>query len=159
MGSMLILNRPTMNVETLCSPTTTVGQVATVLREAASRVTPSLVHDAFTLLQSLPEVSTERFSIADMGLDGMHAMISNMILFQPKEINFGDSFFGNGGSPESLRPQIDRGNRRFRFLVIYPMRNDGGIELVLGTLPDELEMLKKDEEFMKYAELMDHSQH
>ncbi|KAF2171432.1 hypothetical protein M409DRAFT_63707 [Zasmidium cellare ATCC 36951] len=159
MGSMLILNRPTMNLETLCSPTTSVGQVATILREAAARVTPSLVHDAFTLLQSLPEVSTDRFSIADMGLDGMHAMISNMILFQPKEICFGDSFFGNGGSPESLRPQIDRGNRRFRFLVVYPMRSDGGIELVLGTLPDELDMLKKDEEFMKYAELMDHSQH
>lgn len=159
MGSMLILNRPTMDVETLCSPATSTGAVASVLREAASRITPSLVHDAFTLLQSLPEVSTDRFSIADMGLDGMHAMISNMILFQPKEINFGDGFFANGGSPESLRPQIDRGNRRFRFLVIYPMRSDGGIELVLGTLPDELQMLKKDEEMMKYAQLMDCSQH
>jgi len=30
------------------------------------------------------------------------------------------------------------------------MRKDGGVELVLGTLPEELEMLKKDEEFTKY---------
>lgn len=159
MGSMLILNRPVMNVEALCSPDTSIGTIAKLLREAASRITPSLVHDAFTLLQALPDVSTDTFSIADMGLDGMHAMISNMILFQPSEINFGDSFFANGGSPESLRPQIDRGNRRFRFLVIYPMRKDGGVELVLGTLPDELDMLKMDAEFMKYAELMDQSQH
>ena len=27
------------------------------------------------------------------------------------------------------------------------MRNDGGVELSLGTFPEELEMLKTDEEF------------
>jgi aryl carrier-like protein len=156
MGSMLIVNRATMGVEKLCSPDTSVGTVAYALREAAARITPSLVHNCFTLLQSLPAVDPQgRFSYADMGLDGMHAMISNMMLFQPSEISFGDGFFGNGGSPETLRPQIERGSGRFRFLVIHPMRSDGGAELVLGTLPEELEMLKSDLEFTKYARLMD----
>lgn len=82
-------------------------------------------------------------------------MISNLMLFQPSEISFGDGIFANGGSPEALRPQIERGNRRFRFLVIHPMRKDGGVELVLGSLPDEMEMLKKDHEFMRYAMLLD----
>lgn len=153
MGSMLILNRPNMPVETLCSPETSIGRIAYLLREAAARITPSLVHDAFTLLQSLPDY--DRFTIACMGLTGMHAMISNLMLFQTSEISFGDEFFAHGGSPEAMRPQIERGHQRFRFLVIYPMKYDGGLELVLGTSPEELDMLKTDEEFMKYAKLLD----
>lgn len=153
MGSMLILNRPNMPIETLCSPQTSIGRIAHLLRKAAARITPSLVHDAFTLLQSLPDYS--RFTTACMGLTGMHAMISNLMLFQTSEISFGDDFFANGGSPEVMRPQIERGHKRFRFLVIHPMKNDGGVELVLGTLPEELEMLKSDEEFTKYAKLID----
>jgi hypothetical protein len=35
------------------------------------------------------------------------------------------------------------------------MRNDGGVELVLGTFPEELDMLKSDEEFIRYAKLID----
>ena len=153
MGSMLILNRPNMPVETLCSPQTSIGRIASLLREAAARINPSLVHDAFTLLQSLPDYS--RFTTACMGLAGMHAMISNLMLFQMSDISFGDAFFAGGGSPEALRPQVERGNKRFRFLVIYPMKNDGGVELALGTFPEELEMLKADKEFTKYARLMD----
>ena len=157
MGSLLFLNRPNMPVEKLCSPETSVGHIAYLLREAAGRVTPSLVHDAFTLLQSLPDYRNDRFSIACAGLAGMHAMISNMMLFQTSEVSFGDGFFAGGGSPEAMRPQIERGHKRFRFLVILPMKSDGGVELLLGTLPEELEMLQKDEEFTKYAKLVDYS--
>lgn len=153
MGSMLIVNRPNMPVETLCSPKTSIGRIAYLLREAAARITPSLVHDAYTLLRSLPDYS--RFTNACMGLEGMHAMISNLMLFQTSEISFGDGFFAGGGSPEAMRPQIERVSKHFRFLVIYPIKSDGGVELVLGTLPEELEMLKTDEEFTKYAKLMD----
>ena len=153
MGSMLILNRPNMPIETLCAPNTSIGRIAYLLRKAAARITPSLVHDAFTLLRSLPDHS--RFTTACMGLEGMHAMISNLLLFQTNEVSFGDRFFTRGGSPESMRPQLERGNRRFRFLVIYPMKNDGGVELVLGTSPEELEMLTTDGEFMRYAQLID----
>lgn len=153
MGSMLILKRPNMPIETLCSPETSIGRIACVLREAAARITPSLVHDAFTLLQSL--LDHDRFTIACMDLTGMHAMISNLMLFQTSEVSFGDEFFADGGCPPAMRPQIERGHKRFRFLVIYPMRNDGGVELVLGTFPEELDMLKSDEEFIRYAKLID----
>ncbi|KAJ5197404.1 hypothetical protein N7449_007883 [Penicillium cf. viridicatum] len=84
---------------------------------------------------------------ANMGLEHMNAMISNMMLFPTNEICFGDAFFANGGLPESLRPQLERGNGRFRFLVIFPIREDGGIELAFGTHPEELEMFQADEEF------------
>ncbi|EHK24063.1 uncharacterized protein TRIVIDRAFT_147666 [Trichoderma virens Gv29-8] len=156
MGSLLILNRSSMSIESLCSPKTSIGDVACLLRQSARRITPSLIHDAFSILQSLPDHT--RFSTANMGLEHMHAMISNMMLFQTSEIRFGDKFFANGGSPESLRPQLERGNGRFRFLVIFPMKKDGGVELVMGTHPEELEMLMTDEEFTKYASLIGCSQ-
>ncbi|KAK7418709.1 hypothetical protein QQX98_003727 [Neonectria punicea] len=153
MGSLLILNRSSMPIETLCSPDTSIGHIAYLLRQSAARITPSLVHDAFTILKSLPDHS--RFSTANMGLEHMHAMISNMMLFPTSEVCFGDKFFDNGGEPESMRPQLERGNGRFRFLVIFPMTKDGSVELVLGTHPEELEMLRTDEEFAKYADLVD----
>ncbi|KAF5565221.1 nonribosomal peptide synthetase [Fusarium napiforme] len=153
MGSLLVMNRPVMPIETLCSPGTNISQIARVIREAAARITPSLVHDTFTLLRSMTDYSKP--ATANMGLEHMNAMISNMMLFQTSDISFGDSFF-EGGSPEAMRPQIERGHRRFRFLVISPMRKDGGVELVLGTLPEELNMLMSDEEFTKYAVLLDH---
>ncbi|XPS80139.1 hypothetical protein M3J09_012100 [Ascochyta lentis] len=153
MGSMLILNRANMPVEVLCAPDTSIGQVALLLREAAARISPSVVHDAFTLLKSLPDYS--RFSTANMGIGHMHAMISNMMLFQTSEISFGDALFANGGSPLTMRPQLERGSGRFRFLCIFPMKEDGGIELALGTYPEEREMMQRDEVFTKYAQLVD----
>ncbi|KAJ5642941.1 transferase family protein [Penicillium longicatenatum] len=153
MGSLLILNRATMPIEILCSDETSIGRVAYLLRQSAARITPSVVHDAFSILQSLPDHS--RFSTANMGIEHMHAMISNMMLFPNSEVYFGDSFFANGGLPESLRPQLERGNGRFRFLVILPIREDGGVEFVLGTHPEELDLFQADENFTKYAKLVD----
>ena len=155
MGSMLLNNRPNMPVETLCSSTTNIARVAHCIREATARITPSLYHDAYTLLESLPDYS--KFTVAAMGLSGMHAMISNLMLFQTSEISFGDRFFADGGSPHAMRPQMDRCHKHFRFLVIFPMRKDGGVELVLGTYPEELEMLQKDEDLVKYAKLVESS--
>jgi aryl carrier-like protein len=153
MGSLLIMNRPSMPIEKLCSSDTSIAQIAGVIRAAAGRITPSLVHDAFTLLRSMSDYSKP--ATANMGLEHMHAMISNMMLFQTSDISFGDSFFA-GGSPEAMRPQIERGHRRFRFLVISPLREDGGVELIFPTLPEELKMLMNDAEFTKYATLLDH---
>ena len=153
MGSLLVMNRTTMPIETLCSPDTSIGQVALLIREAAARITPSLVHDAFTLLRSMTDYSKP--ATANMGIEHMNAMVSNMMLFSTSKISFGNAFFAAGGCAEAMRPQIERGHRRFRFLVISPMRKDGGVELVLGTLPEELKMLKTDDEFTKYARLID----
>ncbi|OAA53543.1 transferase family protein [Cordyceps fumosorosea ARSEF 2679] len=153
MGSMLIMSRSVLSAGELCAPETSLGRIAQVLRDTAARITPSLVHDAFTLLQSLPDHT--RFSTANMGLEHMHAMISNLMLFPLSEVDFGSKFFGNSGSPEAMRPQLVRGNGRFRFWIISPMKKDGAVELVLGTFPEELEFFKGDEEFGKYAKVVD----
>ncbi|MCJ1283549.1 hypothetical protein MMC26_002879 [Xylographa opegraphella] len=152
MGSCLVTNRPYMSVEELCAPETSIGRIAYLVREAATRITPSLVHDAFTLLQSVPDYSM--LTNACMGLAGMHAMMNNLMLFQTGEISFGGEFFANEGVPDTMRLQMDRFNTAFRLLIILPMRDDGGVELLLGTLPEELDMLTKDEEFTQYARFM-----
>ena len=149
MGSCLVTNRPWMPVEELCAPGTTIGRIAYLVRQAAARITPSLVHDAFTLLQSVPDYSM--LTNACMGLAGMHAMMNNLMLFQTGDISFGGEFFANEGVPDTMRLQMDRFNTAFRLLIILPMREDGGVELLLGTLPEEFDILTADEEFIKYA--------
>ncbi len=152
MGNMFVRNWSHMPVKTLCSSEISVGRVACLIREAAARITPSLVHDVFTLLQSVPDYTM--CNSAAVGLTGMHASLTNMLLFPTSEVSFGSEFFANGGSPDTMRPQIERFSTNFRLLVILPMREDGGVELLLGTLPEEFEMLTTDEEFTRYAKLM-----
>jgi len=152
MGSCLVTNRPYMPVGELCAPETTIAQIACILREAAARINPQLVHDAFTLLQSVPDFSM--LTNACMGLGGMHAMMNNMMLFRTDAISFGGEFFANEGVPDTMRVQMDRFNTAFRLLIILPMRPDGGVELLLGTLPEEFDMLMADEDFTKFAKFL-----
>lgn len=153
-GSMLIMSRTMMPVEELCSPNTSLAKVAHLIRKTIAKVDTALVHDAYTLLRSMTDYTKP--ATANMGLEHMNEMISNMILWQQEEnsSSFGEGLF-SGGKPKATYPQIERGHRRFRFSLVHPMRADGGVELELGTLPEELKMLQQDEHFSKYARLLD----
>ncbi len=78
-----------------------------------------------------------------------------MILFQMSEINIRGKFFNNGGELKTTRPQLKEGGGSFRFLVIFLLEKDGGVELVLGTFPEERDVLQKNNGCTRYAELMD----
>ncbi|KAM0444951.1 hypothetical protein ACHAQK_002489 [Fusarium lateritium] len=149
MGNLVIINRPSMPLATLCGTGTTVGQISQVLRAAAVHITPSLVHDAFTLLQSVPDYT--KVTTACMGMEGMHIAVNNLMLFQTSAISFGDEFLGDGGVPSAMRIQMDSINAAFRMAVIHPLREDGGVEFVIGTLPEELDVLLADGEFTRYC--------
>ncbi|KAL0765367.1 hypothetical protein CaCOL14_012116 [Colletotrichum acutatum] len=153
MGNLVVINRPSMPVATLCGTETTVAQIAQVLRAAAVHITPSLVHDAFTLLQSVPDYT--KVTTACMGMEGMHTAVNNLMLFQTNAISFGDEFLDDGGVPSAMRVQMDAINAAFRMLVIHPLREDGGIELVIGTLPEELDVLLADGEFTGYCRFVE----
>ena len=73
-----------MPIVELCSPKTSAGRITYLIQKTTANITPALVHDAYTLLQPLADYS--RFTTACIALAGMHAMISNMILFQTSEI-------------------------------------------------------------------------
>ncbi|KAF4463402.1 transferase family [Fusarium albosuccineum] len=148
MGNLVVINRPSMPLATLCGTDTTVGQISQVLRAAAVHITSSLVHDAFTLLQSVPDYT--KVTTACMGMEGMHTAVNNLMLFQTSFISFGDEFLDDGGVPSTMRVQMDAINAAFRMLVIHPLREDGGVELVIGTLPEELDALLADGEFTSW---------
>ncbi|KAI1266947.1 transferase family protein [Xylariaceae sp. FL1019] len=153
MGSLLLFNRPSMPVETFCSPSTSVAQVARLIRDAGARITPQVAHDTFCLYQNIEDRS--RFGGAGVGLEHMHTLISNVMMFSTDELGFGERLFDDGGIPFTMRPQLERHVGRFRINVIFPMTKDGSVELVCGTHPEELDMLQKDEEFSRYADLID----
>ncbi|UKZ86253.1 uncharacterized protein TrAFT101_002089 [Trichoderma asperellum] len=152
MGNMLVVTRSSLPVDELCSPKTSIGRISLLIREAASGVNPSVVNDAFGLLEGVPDYTDLRYAF--MRLDGLDAMITNMMLFPANDVAFGGEFFEAGGQAEAVRIVHDGFNTGFRMCVILPYRKDGGIEFLFGTFPEELERLKEDEEFMKYAKYM-----
>ncbi|KAF1934949.1 acetyl-CoA synthetase-like protein [Clathrospora elynae] len=152
MGSMLFFNRTRTPIHELCDPHTSISDVAHMLRSSAARMTPPLIHDAFTLLQQVPDYTVH--SMASKGLHHMNTLVSNMMLVQLDELNFGERYFANEGVPELMRLPIERPNKSLRFLCVYPFRADGRLEVAVGMFPEEREMLERDEEFMRYTEFV-----
>ncbi|RFU76421.1 transferase family [Trichoderma arundinaceum] len=151
MGNVIVISRPSLPIETLCSPETGLGQIALLIRETTACVSPQLVHDAFGLLQRVPDFTQVDYVSKHLSVEGLDTMLSNMVLFQASDMPFGGSLFENEGVPDAIRPLIDGSNTSHRMCFIPPIRKDGGIEFVLGVFPEELESMMKDEEFTKYA--------
>nr|POE93187.1 non-canonical non-ribosomal peptide synthetase fub8 [Quercus suber] len=151
MHSFVFINRLHMSLKELCSPKTSIARIALVLREAASRINSSLVHDTYTVLRADRDIAVH--IAARMRRERMYAMLNNMMLFQTGGIEFGGKFFADRGALSAMRFRIDWVNT-IELLVILPMRKDGGVELLLGAPPEELDMLMKDEMFGKYASFM-----
>ncbi|KAL5589751.1 hypothetical protein FOVSG1_011618 [Fusarium oxysporum f. sp. vasinfectum] len=155
MANCVIMNRQHMSISELCSSQTSLYKIAQICREARTRVDQELVHDAFSLLHTIQDNSPGNHTTAFLGQgiqDGPHSLFNNMMLFQASDIGpFGGDIFE---APEAVRVQMDWLNKAFRSLFILPMRKDGGVELLLGTLPEELDAMKNDHEFMQFAEFL-----
>ncbi|KAF5249356.1 hypothetical protein FANTH_5437 [Fusarium anthophilum] len=155
MANCVIMNRQHMSVAELCSSQTSLYKIAQICREARTRIDQELVHDAFSLLHTIKDNSPGNHTTAflSQGIqDGPHSLFNNMMLFQASDIGpFGGDIFE---APEAVRVQMDWLNKAFRSLFILPMRKDGGVELLLGTLPEELDAMKNDGEFMQFAEFL-----
>ncbi|KAI0520766.1 transferase family protein [Xylaria bambusicola] len=153
MGTTVLYKRPSIALETLCAPGTTIGRVARLLREYGSLVSPQLVHDVFTLCQNLGDYTQGR--LASVGREHMNLAITNIMMFQTDDLKFGERFFANGGAPEVMRLALDRHGDKIRAIAVLPITKDGAVEFVVGTIPEELDMLLTDEEFTRYACLWD----
>ncbi|CZS79749.1 unnamed protein product [Fusarium graminearum] len=155
MANSVIMNRQHVSVSKLCSSETTIYEVAQICREARTRIDQELVHDAFGLLHTIQDNSPGNHATAFLGQgiqDGPHSLFNNMMLFHAKDIGaFGGNIFD---APNAVRVQMDWLNKAFRSLFILPIRDDGGVELLLGTFPEELDAMRNDEEFMQFAEFL-----
>ncbi|WXC58510.1 hypothetical protein SNK03_004411 [Fusarium graminearum] len=155
MANSVIMNRQHVSVSKLCSSETTIYEIAQICREARTRIDQELVHDAFGLLHTIQDNSPGNHATAFLGQgiqDGPHSLFNNMMLFHAKDIGaFGGNIFD---APDAVRVQMDWLNKAFRSLFILPIRDDGGVELLLGTFPEELDAMRNDEEFMQFAEFL-----
>ncbi|WXC44678.1 hypothetical protein QX201_004414 [Fusarium graminearum] len=155
MANSVIMNRQHVSVSKLCSSEITIYEIAQICREARTRIDQELVHDAFGLLHTIQDNSPGNHTTAFLGQgiqDGPHSLFNNMMLFHAKDIGaFGGNIFD---APDAVRVQMDWLNKAFRSLFILPIRDDGGVELLLGTFPEELDAMRNDEEFMQFAEFL-----
>lgn len=155
MANCVIMNRQHMSVSELCSSQTPLHKIAQICREARTRLDQELVHDAFSLLHTIQDNSPGNHATAFLGQgiqDGPHSLFNNMMLFQASDLGpFGGDVFE---APDAVRVQMDWLNKAFRSLFILPMRQDGGVELTLGTLPEELDAMMNDSEFMQFAQFL-----
>ncbi|GKU06934.1 unnamed protein product, partial [Fusarium langsethiae] len=155
MANGVIMNRQYMSVSELCSSETSLYKIAQICRQTRTRIDQELVHDAFGLLHTIQDNSPGNHATAFLGQgiqDGPHSLFNNMMLFQAKDIGvFGGGIFD---APNAVRVQMDWLNKAFRSLFILPIREDGGVELLLGTLSEELDAMMNDAEFMQFAEFL-----
>lgn len=150
MGYMLVVNRLSISIDTLCSDSTSIGRIALLIRQAAPRVTSQVVHESYALLERVEDYTQLRYAF--MKLHGFDLMITNMMLFPASAVTFGDNLFANeAGVPDVIRPLLGGFNKAFRMCIILPMRDDGGVDLQLGLFPEEFEMISQDKEFARYA--------
>ncbi|KAI1318601.1 hypothetical protein F5Y16DRAFT_391772 [Xylariaceae sp. FL0255] len=113
-GSLLVFNRSTMPIETLCS--LSIGHAARILRETGKHLNTQVVYDLFTIYKNIPDRS--RFGGAAVGIEHMNTLMSSIMMFSTEELKFGDRLFADGGVPLTMRPQLERHLGRFRLNVI-----------------------------------------
>lgn len=150
LGNCFLLNTARMPLAELISPSTPLGLIAQALRQGAAGVESGAVHDAYALLRSTPDLSKVQGRFVERP-DSADLLLSNIIAFPMSEINFGDRYFGNGGTPDSLRVLHGLYAPHVRLGHVLPRNpNHGGVELSVNLFDDEMAFLDEDEEFNRY---------
>ena len=153
-GNVVLINQIYMPVAELTDPSTSLRDIALRIRQGALKVNPRSVQDAFTLAGEVTDYTALKHAFTT--IEGSAMMITSLVALPFEQFDFGDTLFGNGGKPESLRPLMGGFNRAFRLWVVLPRKSHGGLELLVSLFNDEMEMLLKDEEFTKYATFLCH---
>lgn len=151
LGNCFLLNTARIPLVDLIAPSTSLGRIAQIIRQSAARLDSRAVHNAYALLRSTADLSrvqgrfVERPESADF-------LISNIISYPLKsEINFGDRYFGNGGTPQTLRIMQAQYAPYLRLAHVLPRNaNHGGVELSVNLFDDEMVYFETDEELNKY---------
>jgi len=151
LGNAVMISRCSMPLLTLTAPysQTSLKDIAACVRRAAARIDIQLVHDAYTLLETVPDYTALKYAF--METNSLDVMISSTLLLPLQELAFGGEFFEDDGCPELFRPLMDGLNSGFRLCVVLPMTRSGGVRLLVGLFPEELEVMLNDKEFEKYA--------
>lgn len=151
LGNCWLVNTGRMPLAELIAPATPLGRIAQAVRQGAARLDAQAVHDAYGLLRTAPNLSRVQGRFVER-LDSSDFLVSNMITFPIREINFGDRYFGKGGVPQSMRVLHAQYADGVRLGHVLPRNaNHGGVELSVNLFDDEMAFLDADDQFNRYA--------
>jgi trichothecene 3-O-acetyltransferase len=150
LGNCFLLSTARIPLVELIAPSTSLGRIAQVIHQGAARLDSRAVHDAYALLRSTADLArvqgrfVERPESADF-------LVSNIIFYPMSEINFGDRYFGNGGTPQTLRVLHAQYAPYLRLAHVLPRNaSHGGVELSVNLFDEEMVYFEADEEMNKY---------
>lgn len=155
LGNCFLLNSARMPLAELIAPSTSLGRIAQALRQGAAGLDSRAVHDTYALLRSTADLSRVQGRFVERP-DSADLLLSNIIALPMSEINFGDRYFGNGGTPHVLRVLHGPYAPSVRLGHVLPRNpKHGGVELSLNLFDDEMAYLDADEEFSRYLMAID----
>ncbi|KAI1194947.1 hypothetical protein F5X97DRAFT_309707 [Nemania serpens] len=155
LGNCWLVNNARMPLEELISPSTSISRVMRVLREGSDRLTRQTIHDAYTLLQTTPDLARVQGRFVERP-ESSDLLISNVIHYPLEYLTFGDRYLDNGGVPHVLRVLHSHYAPNVRLAHILPRsKTHGGVELSVNMFDDELAYFLEDEEATRYLVMLE----
>ncbi|KAJ5313957.1 uncharacterized protein N7443_000841 [Penicillium atrosanguineum] len=150
LGNCFLMNTARMPLSELLDPSTSLGRIAQAIRQGAARLDGDAVQDAYGLLRATGDLSRVQGRFVERP-DSSDVLVSNIIFLPLEEINFGDQYFSNGGTPQALRVLHGQYAARVRLAHVLPRnKKHGGIEVSVNLFEDEFEYLDRDGQFNRY---------
>ncbi|OTB04036.1 hypothetical protein M426DRAFT_321122 [Hypoxylon sp. CI-4A] len=147
LGDTFFFATTTLPLAEVLAPTTTLTKLARTVREQLDSLSRDDLLAAFGSAHNLPGYANLPYSLA--GIVG-----ASMIVVTHQYINLPTLDFGPAlGSPACERPPGDEWNELFRRTIIMPTASGKGVEVLAALFDDEMDRLKADEEFGKYAKV------
>ncbi|KAI0506894.1 transferase family-domain-containing protein [Xylaria bambusicola] len=155
MGTLVFITTTRMTMGKLTSAETSLAEIATAIRLSVDAVTSKRMQEAFGLARALPDYGDSlKFPFATFA--GAEACFTSWVGLSAFDISFGDVLFANGGCADYLRPPRREFDAFCRRVVILPMQKSGGFEILVTLKEEEMGLLEKDLEFVRYAKVVCH---
>lgn len=154
LGNLNFENKLTLPLETLIDGSTTIPWIARKISDdAAGHGHKAALNNAYRVLQDVPEYGVESAQLRASRMSATSASVGILspVVLPFNDTCFGEDVFGNQGKPEAFRPLMGACNRGYRTCFVIPRKYHGGIEFVMTLFEHEMEFLRHDGEFGRYA--------
>ena len=152
-GNVVLMNTTYMSLDSLTSSSNNLGFIASEIRKTLNTIDAQREYAALTLAASIPDCTHLTFPFATF--QGTELCITSTVNMPLFHLNFGKAF-ENDGMPESIRPPKSEFASICRRCVVLPRRTNGGFEVLISLVDDEMRRLKADSEFNQFARFCCH---
>ena len=154
LGNINFENRLTIPVTTLVASNTSISWVArAICAHAESYAHRGALLDAYELARSATKYDSNHRGLCAARMSPASASVGvfSAMTLPFNDTCFGKHVFGNSGNPEGFRPLMGSCNRNYRTCFVIPRKKAGGIEFVMTLSEEEMDFLREDDEFSRYA--------